>query len=109
MSNNYKRVIATLNNSETLYLYNTDTSAELSATIVLSGLPTPSLSNQGIEQFKLNHHSTGWFASVRADDIERTSQLLQAGDGSILLQATPLKSYSTKDLAKAKPFVIGGV
>lgn len=100
-----KRIIATLPKGESIYLYNVDMEAELSAPVVVSGLPTPSTSKAGTVQYRLSHPTSGWFCSIAADDEVRMSQLLQAESGDILLELKPLRSYNAKDVAKAKKFV----
>lgn len=107
VSANYKRVLVTLDNNQALYIYSMDMSADFDSAIVLSGKPETTTQSDGSEVYKLNHTASGWFGSVKADDTERLSQLMQLADGTILLKVSPIKSYDLKDLTKATKFVGG--
>ena len=104
----FKRVVATLNNGQSIYMYNMDKEADLESSIVVSGLPEAVESSNGSMQYKLNHPKSGWFCSMGAEDTARLEALLQTEDGTLLLEIKPLKTYSVKDLKTAKPFVAGG-
>lgn len=98
---NYKRVMATLSNNQSIYVYNMDVNATLTNTIVFAG--QPEVNDQG--QYKFSNAESGWFCSINSNDTDRTPVIMQIESGEILLEITPLKTFTTKDLAKAKPFV----
>lgn len=108
MSQSYKRVPATLNNAVTIYVYNMDTSAELPKSLILSGKPETSVSQQGTVQYKFSHPSSGWFLSIAEDDTERMANVLQVASGDIAVTVSALIEVTAKDLATAKAFVPGG-
>jgi hypothetical protein len=103
----FKRVLATLDNGQAIYLYNADMNAELTAPVVLSSQPIIRTSQDGSEVYKFNHNATGWFGSIKPDDTDRMDNVMQLGDGDILIKVSPIKSYDIKDLAKATKFVGG--
>lgn len=107
MSKDYKRVVATLSNGKSIYTYNMDKSAELPASVVVSGLPETVVSTSGSEQYKFSNPSSGWFCSISADDAERMPAVVQFPSGDIGVELKPLVSYTSKDLASAKPFAGG--
>ena len=105
----FKRVVATLNNNQSIYMYNMDKEVDdLESSIVVSGLPEAVESSNGSMQYKLSHPKSGWFCSIGAEDTARSKALLQTEDGILLLEIKPLKTYSVKDLKTAKPFLVGG-
>lgn len=108
MANSYKRVLATLSNGVNIFVYNMSSDAEFSDSLVLSGLPVPALNDNAEEIYKFNHSESGWFCSIRVADDERTPNILQMDNEDIVVKVTPLKSYTVKDLAKAKQFIPGG-
>lgn len=100
MSSTYTRVIATLANGQSIYVYNMDTSAKLSDSIVLASTNEPRENAQGNLEYRLSDPSTGWFASIRVEDnarLEATALL----EGYRLAQVVPLRSFSVKDFQRA--------
>jgi hypothetical protein len=108
MANAYNRVLASLSNGVNIFAYNSNSDSKLSEAIVLSGLPIISTNDNGDDVYKFNHPDSGWFCSIRVADSERTPNILQMDNEDIVVKLTPLKTYSTKDLAKAKQFIPGG-
>lgn len=106
MSSTYKRVVATLNNGKSIYVYNMDMNAALSSPVVLNGLDVISTSNNGVEVVKVSDPESGWFTSIPVADTERfvVGSTVARLDGHILARINPLKSFSVKDFDKA----IGG-
>ena len=100
MSSTYTRVMATLSNGQSIYVYNMDSSAKLEAPVVLATLDATRENAQGNLEYRLSDASTGWFASIRAEDSARldATALLE---GYRLAQVTPLRSFSIKDFQRA--------
>lgn len=105
MANEFRRVLATLDNGTALYLFNMDMSAEFTSATVLSSQPILKAQADGAMVYKFNHTASGWFASIKADDQDRLPNILQLPNEDIVIKVTPIKSYDLKDLAQAKPFV----
>lgn len=101
------KLMASLANETGLYVYNMNTEATFLAPVVLNASPEPKLTPSEDEVYKFSNAESGWFASVGINDTERLSQVMQLEDGTLLLEVKPIKSYTAKDLAKAKPFVGG--
>jgi hypothetical protein len=104
MSQSYKRVLATLPNATTIYIYNMDQSAEFPESVIVSGKPETSISAKGTVQYKFSNPSSGWFCSIAEQDTDRMSQVLQTASGDIAIKLSPLPEVTDKDLATAKPF-----
>lgn len=104
MSKSYIRVLATLSNAKAIYLYNMDMDAKFLEDLVVSGKPVTVASEDGSLQYKFTNPASGWFCSITADDTERMPNVLQFDNGDIAVVVSPIKTYSTKDIAKAKPF-----
>ena len=100
MSSTYTRVMATLTNGQSIYAYNMDVNAKLDSSIVLATIDAPRENAQGNLEYRFSDASTGWFASIRAEDTARleASRLLE---DYRLVQITPLRSFSAKDFARA--------
>lgn len=98
-----KRVIATLDNDTSLFLYNTNVDATLPETLILAGKPEPKVTDKG-SQYRFSHAESGWFASINADDEERLSAVLQLKTDDIVIRAKALVTYQERDLKGAKPF-----
>ena len=105
MSKEFQRQLVILTNNKALFVYNMDLDAELPASMVLSGQPTPVAQADGALVYKLNHPASGWFGSIKADDSERLTALMQLPDETILLKVAVPVTHTDKDLAKAKPFL----
>ena len=109
MSKSYTRVLATLSNAKAVYLYNMDMEAKFTENLVVSGKPVTVESDDGTLQYKFTNPASGWFCSIIADDAERMPCVLQLDNEDICVVVSPIKTYSIKDVAKAKPFVGGAI
>ena len=107
MSNSFKRVLATLDNGQSIYVYNADATAEFTSAVVLSSQPELRTDREGTEIYKFNHSASGWFASIKPTDTDRMANVLQLANEDIVIKITPIKSYSVNDIKSAKPFVGG--
>ena len=105
MANEFKRVLATLDNGTALYLFNMDMSAEFTSATVLSSQPILKAQADGAMVYKFNHTASGWFASIKADDQDRLPVLRQLADGTILCQVSAPVTHTAKDFASAEPFL----
>ena len=107
MSNNTKRVVATLDNGQTIFCYNQNPDARLEGKIILAGQPEAKETEAG-SQYRFSNADSGWFASINATDMDRLSAVLQVKSGEIVVRINPLKTFEEKDLKGAKAFVPAG-
>ena len=103
MSSTYTRVMATLTNGQSIYVYNMDVSAKLEAPIVMASLPEPRENAQGNLEYRFSDASTGWFAAISVDGAARL-KAVRVFENNLLIQVTPLRSFSSKDFEKATAF-----
>ena len=105
MAKEFQRQLVLLPNAKAIYVYNMSLQAELPTTMVLSGQPEAVTQPDGSTVYKLNHASSGWFGSIKADDQDRLPVLRQLADGTILCQVSAPVTHTAKDFASAEPFL----
>ena len=104
MVNKPNRIMATLSNGEAVFVHH-NILTSLDRAVVLNArneVHTKEGAITGVYRF--SDASSGFFLVINEDDDSRLENVLEAEDGALLLKITPIKSYSEKDLSKAKPF-----